>query len=76
MRWSRSFQLRNSGDRNPVRFLPEWRYHLQRIISERLVNSTTTNFYCSQTSAALVISAARIAKADGWVDLAPPGSFG
>jgi len=49
---------------------------VQRIISERLVNSTTTNFYCPQSSAALVISAARIAKADGWVDLAPPGSFG
>jgi len=49
---------------------------VQRIISERLVNSTTTNFYCPQSSAALVISVARIAKADGWVDLAPPGSFG
>ena len=78
MRWSRSFQLRNSDGRNPVRFLPEWRYHLQRIISERLVKSTATHFYCPQTPAALVISvdAARIAKAVGWVDLAPPGSFG
>jgi hypothetical protein len=42
------------------------------------VKSTATNFDCPQTSAALVISvdAGRIAKADGWVDLAPPGSFG
>ncbi|MET0164120.1 MAG: hypothetical protein ABW318_03835 [Vicinamibacterales bacterium] len=42
------------------------------------MNSTATNFYCSQASAALVISvdAARIAKADGRVDLAPHGSFG
>ena len=51
---------------------------MQRIIPERLVNSTATYFSCPQAPAALLISgeAARIAKADGWVDLAPPGSFG
>jgi len=39
---------------------------------------TTTTVHCPQAPAALFISpvAARIAKADGWVDLAPPGSFG
>ncbi|HVQ16668.1 MAG TPA: hypothetical protein VMS40_23860 [Vicinamibacterales bacterium] len=39
---------------------------------------TTTTFHSSQAPAALVTSpvTARIAKADGWVDLAPPGSFG
>jgi hypothetical protein len=38
----------------------------------------TTTFYRPQMPAALLISTAvvRIAKADGWVDLAPPGSFG
>jgi hypothetical protein len=51
---------------------------MQRIISERPVHSTTTTFYCPQAPAALVPSplAVRIAKADGSVDLAPPGSFG
>jgi hypothetical protein len=38
----------------------------------------TTTFYDPQASVALFISvsAARVAKADGWVDLAPPGWFG
>jgi len=51
---------------------------MQHIIPERLVNSTATYFSCPQPPAALFISveAARIAKADGRVDLAPSGSFG
>jgi hypothetical protein len=42
------------------------------------VHLTTTTSYFSHAPAALFISTAavRIAKADGWVDLAPPGSFG
>ena len=39
---------------------------------------TTTTFYTPQAPAKPRTSTAavRIAKADGWVDLAPPGSFG
>jgi hypothetical protein len=42
------------------------------------VHLTTTTFYSPQAPAAPFTSraAVRIAKADGWVDLAPPGSFG
>ena len=51
---------------------------MQRITSERPVYLTTTTFYTPQAPAALFISpvAVRIAKADSWVYLAPPGSFG
>ena len=40
------------------------------------MNSTATNFSCPQPPAALFTSvdASRIAKADGWVELAPPRS--
>jgi len=42
------------------------------------VHLTTPTFHTPQASAASCTSttAVRIAKADGWVDLAPPGSFG